>query len=113
MNEFDRHDLRAENFVYNNGQVVLALNVLRHEYHKLSGVQSILEKRGIAEDEFLDCIHFLSRDGYIGMRTIEGKATVVGLSDDHYEDLEAVLTNKAIRLLMGKITDDAIEVKRY
>lgn len=105
-----KKQLRAENFVHNNGQVLLALNVLRHDYIKLISVQGVMDERGISEDEFQDSIHFLSREGYIEMREIGTKAHIPSLVDHSYKTLEALLTNKGIRLLAGGIQDNMVEV---
>lgn len=104
-----KKQLRADNFVHNNGQVLVALNVLHHSFIKLVSIRSAMERRGISEGEFLDCIHFLSRDGYIEMREIGSKRPIPSLVDHSYKDLEALLSNKGIRLMMGEISDAAIE----
>lgn len=51
MNGIDRQRLRAGNFVSNNGRVLRTINILRHQYNKLSGIQNVLEEDGVTEDE--------------------------------------------------------------
>jgi hypothetical protein len=90
--------IRAGNFVINTGRVMRAINVLRHEYHPLKGIQYALEVE-MAEDEFLDAINFLHEAGYIHLRNIETKEmAVAGLADTDYRQLAAKLTDKGIRL---------------
>jgi len=105
----DRRQLSAGNFVKNNGAVLRTINILRHSYNKLAGVQSVLAGNGISEGEFLDCIHFLSEEGYIDLRDIGSKFKVV-LADSNYIVLEAKVTAKGVRLLAGGIDDNMVEV---
>lgn len=109
MSRTDKSALRAGNFVRNNGKVLRTVNILRFKYNKLSGVQSVLEDDGIAEDEFLDSINFLVEEGYIHLRRISTKEDA-SLADSDYTALEAKLAGKGIRLLAGGIQDDLIEV---
>jgi len=101
--------LKAGNFVKNNGKVLRTINILRHKYNKLTGVQSVLEDGGVSADEFLDCVNFLAEDSYIHLRRIGSKEDA-NLADDDYTALEAKLTSKGIRLLAGGIDDKMIEV---
>ena len=95
MTSNEKQRLKAGNFVRNNGRVLRTINILRHKYNKLSGIQNVLEDDGISQDEFLDAVNFLALEGYI---------------DNHFETLEARLTGKGIRLLAGGIDDKMIEV---
>lgn len=107
--EIDKAALRAGNFIRNNGMVLRTINILRTQYHKLVSVQGVLEDNGLGEDEFLDSVNFLSKAGYIDLRTIAGKEAA-NLADYDYKGLEAQLTDKGIRLLAGGIKDNMIEV---
>lgn len=109
MSNLEKRALRAGSFVYNNGKVLRTVNILRLKYNKLTGVQSVLEDDGIAEDEFLDSVNFLTEEGYIHLRHISNKEPAA-LADTDYTALEAKLTGKGIRLLAGGIEDDMIEV---
>lgn len=109
MNNIDKQRLKAGNFVRNNGRVLRTINILRHQFNKLSGIQSVLEEDGVCEDEFLDAVNFLSLEGYIQLRDIASKDNA-SLADTGYECLEAKLTGKGIRLLAGGMTDNMIEV---
>ena len=60
MSNLEKRALRAGSFVHNNGKVLRTVNILRLKYNKLTGVQSVLEDDGIAEDEFLDSVNFLA-----------------------------------------------------
>ena len=109
MSNIDRQRLKAGNFVRTNGRVLRTINILRHKYNKLSGIQNVLEEDGISEDEFLDAVNFLALEGYIHLRDVASKGEA-SLADVHYEALEARLTGKGIRLLAGGLRDDMIEV---
>ena len=109
MSKLEKRALRAGSFVHNNGKVLRTVNILRLKYNKLTGVQSVLEDDGIAEDEFLDSVNFLAEEGYIHLRRISNKEPAA-LADTDYTALEAKLTGKGIRLLAGGIEDDMIEV---
>lgn len=99
--------MRAGNFVENNGKVIRAINILRHEYTKLKSVRNVLND--LDEQEYLDCVNFLQQEGYIALRDLETKADT-RLADARYSCLEAIVTGKGIRLLGGNINDDMVEV---
>lgn len=104
----DKSALRAGNFVQSNGRVLCTLNILAHKFRGLDGVQSLLADDGIAGDEFLDCVNFLAEEGYIHLRHTATREDA-DLADCDYTVLEAKLSAKGIRLLMGSITDGLIE----
>ena len=60
MTSNEKQRLKAGNFVRNNGRVLRTINILRHKYNKLSGIQNVLEDDGISQDEFLDAVNFLA-----------------------------------------------------
>ena len=74
MSGIDRQRLRAGNFVSNNGRVLRTINILRHQYNKLSGIQNVLEEDGVTEDEFLDSVNFLALEGYIHLREVSSNS---------------------------------------
>ena len=96
MTSNEKQRLKAGNFVRNNGRVLRTINILRHKYNKLSGIQNVLED-------------FLALEGYIDLRDVATKGPA-SLADNHFETLEARLTGKGIRLLAGGIDDKMIEV---
>ena len=98
MTSNEKQRLKAGNFVRNNGRVLRTINILRHKYNKLSGIQNVLEDDGISQDEFLDAVRDVATKG------------PASLADNHFETLEARLTGKGIRLLAGGIDDKMIEV---
>lgn len=101
------HKIRQGRFQENNGRVLRTINILRTRYIKLSDCRYALDD--IGEADFLDCINFLSRAEYIDLRTCAGRRSAQ-LADHEYEDLEAALSEKGIRLLGGDITDDMVDV---
>lgn len=99
--------MRAGRFKQNNAKVLLTINILRHQFESLSDVRYALDK--IDESEFLDSINFLSEEGFIKLRTIDGRQDTT-IADTDYEQLEAKVTSLGIRLLAGELTDAQIEV---
>lgn len=97
--------MRAAEFRENNGYVLRVINILRHNYEKLSSVKMAMED--MDEGSFLDSINFLSEEGYIRLRDIAGKQETA-LSDADYHSLEAKVTAKGIRLLGGELTDKLV-----
>lgn len=110
MGYIDKSELRAGNFIHNNGRVLRTINILRTKYNKLTGVERVLQDDGISEDEFLDSVNFLTDEEYIKLRLISSKDEVSDIADNDYRTLEAKLTAKGIRLLAGGIEDNMIEV---
>lgn len=102
--------MRAERFKRNNGKVMLAINILRHDYISLVMVLSVLEKsEHLSEGEFLDSVHFLHGNGYIHLRTISAHAAVVAMAGSDYKRLEAIVTqDKGVRLLADELSDKAV-----
>lgn len=105
MNQMDK--IKAGRFVNNNGHVLRTINILRYRYVPLSDTQYALEK--MPENELLDSINYLSESGYIQMREISSH-TPGTLADYDFEQLEAKLTDKGIRLLSGKLRDELVEI---
>lgn len=99
--------MRASKFKGNNAKVLLTINILRHQFEALSDVKYALDK--IEESEFLDSINFLSEEGYIKLRTINGHMDTT-IADANCDELEAKVTSKGIRLLAGEIVDLQVEV---
>lgn len=102
--------IRAGEFIDNNGTVLRAINVLRHEYHKITGLPYAL--LSLQEDEILDSVNYLWEAGYIHLRDCETKELVLyGMADIRdYRRLEAKLTAKGISLLAYTIRDDSVRV---
>lgn len=98
--------MRAGKFIDNNGQVLRTINILRHKYERLQDVKYALE---ISESDYLDSINFLSEAGYIHLRDVGSKQTAT-IADSDYDQLEAKLTEKGIRLLGGEIHDQMVKV---
>lgn len=109
MAHIDKADLRAGNFVHNNGRVLRTINILRPSIISWSRWNGCFGD-GISEDEFLDAVNFLTDEGYIKLRLISTKEEVPDIADNDYRILEAKLTAKGIRLLAGGIEDNMIEV---
>lgn len=99
--------IKARRFVENNGQVLRTINILRVGYEKLTDVKYALSD--ISEHDFLDSINYLFLSEYIMLRKIKSKEPA-DIADVPYEELEAKLSQKGIKLLEGKINDNSVEV---
>ena len=99
--------IKARRFVENNGQVLRTINILRVGYEKLTDVKYALSD--ISEHDFLDSINYLFLSEYIMLRKIKSKEPS-DIADVQYEELEAKLSQKGIKLLEGKINDNSVEV---
>lgn len=100
-------NMRASEFKRNNAKVLLVINILRHQFESLPDVRYALDK--MDESKFLDSINFLSEEGYIKLRTIDRHQDTT-IADTDYDQLEAKVTSKGIRLLAGEIVDLQVEV---
>lgn len=103
------NELKQVRFVINNGRVLRRINLLRYDYADLATVQKVVEREGLTVNEFLDCINFLSEERYIHLRTRAGKRDA-SLAGNEYNELEAKVAAKGIRLLAGDIEDKLVEV---
>lgn len=99
--------IKARNFVKNNGQVLRTINILRVGYEKLSDVKYALAD--VSEHDFLSSVNYLFLSEYILLRKSKTKESA-DIADVPYEELEAKLSQKGIKLLDGTITDNSVEV---
>ncbi|MDD5841346.1 MAG: type VI secretion protein [Gemmiger formicilis] len=102
--------VRANNFIKNNGVVLRAINIVRRGYNRMTDVQQATECWQMREDEFVDCINFLSLAKYIDLRTIDDKTNVPDIADVDWRQLEVRLSETGIRLVSGKLHDEMVEV---
>lgn len=98
--------IEAKEAAENNGKVLRAINILRCRYNKLTSVEYAID---IDHAGMVDSVNYLSEAGYIQLRHVESKAKV-SFADTDFDDIEAKLTDKGIRLIAGKLTDDLVEV---
>lgn len=99
--------IRTGRFIKNNGWVLRTINLLRYKYEKLEEVRYALED--MPENEYLDSLNYLCESEYIRLRHIKSKQKAE-LADVDISDLEAKLTDKGVKLLSGKISDELVEV---
>lgn len=102
-----RQKIRAKHFNDNNGKILRTINILRVGYEKLEDVKFALSD--ISEKDFLDSLNYLFLSEYILLRVIKTKEQA-DIADVSWELLEAKLSQKGIKLLEGKITDNSVEV---
>ena len=99
--------IKAKNFVTNNGQILRTINILHVNYEKLSDVKYAMGN--VPEHDFLSSVNYLFLSEYILLRHIKTKEPA-DIADVPYEQLEAKLSSKGIKLLDGTITDNSVEV---
>ena len=102
-----RQRVKAKRFIKNNGLVLRTINILRVGYEKLEDVLFALSD--VDEHEFLDSVNYLFLSEYILLRNIRSK-NAADIADVPYEQLEAKLSPKGIKLLEGSIEDNSVEV---
>ena len=69
--ETEKRQLRAGNFMMNNGRVLSTINLLREKYNALRSVEKAVSYEGIEKQEFVDSVNFLAEEGYIHLRDIK------------------------------------------
>lgn len=107
--EAEKRQLRAGNFMMNNGRVLSTINLLREKYNDLRSVCKAVSYEGIERQEFIDSVNFLAEEGYIHLRDVKTKENA-NLADSDYQTLEAKVTGKGIRLLGGGISDNMVDL---
>lgn len=98
--------IEAKETAENNGKVLRAINILHCKYNKLKSVEYGID---IEHRAMVDSVNYLSEAGYIHLRHVDSKEPV-SFADTDFCDIEAKLTDKGIRLIAGKLTDDLVEV---
>jgi hypothetical protein len=99
--------MRQERFFINNRIVLQSVNMLREKYVVLRELMPALFPE-VGENEFHDCINYLSEGGYIQSRDKISK-TPTTLADTTIGQMESKLTFKGIQLLSGRIKDPCID----
>lgn len=107
MNNEMMRDMKQARFRNNNAAVLRALNLLRIRYERLTEVKYALPD--ITEQEFLDCVNYLSEAGYVLLRRTRTKEKAL-LADWDYTELEGKLSHNGIKILSGDISDNSIGV---
>ena len=92
--------IKARNFVQNNGQILRTINILHVNYEKLSDVKYAIGN--VSEHDFLSSVNYLFLSEYILLRNIKTKEPA-DIADVPYEELEAKLSSKGIKLLEGSV----------
>lgn len=107
--ESEKRRLRAGEFMINNGRVLSTINLLREKYNSLHSVEKALRYENIEKQEFIDSVNFLQEEGYIHLRDIMTHEDA-SLADFEYQNLEAKVTGKGIRLLGGGLDDNMVDL---
>lgn len=101
-------DIDSIKFKKTNGRILRTINVLEGEYTNLDIVFSVLSK-SVRNDEFHRSTVFLQKAGYLEIRNEQTKE-FVSSEDIVNKHCEATLTADGIRLAMGLLTDEAVEM---
>lgn len=102
-----KRDIENGNFFANNGRILQLLNVISGDFKKLTEIKFVLSDMG--EDEIVKSIDYLYESGYLKLRNVEtSRATT--LADTPFKYLSAKLTADGVRVLVGKKTDDCIDI---
>lgn len=107
--EEEKRRLRAGDFMMNNGRVLSTINLLREKYNPLRSVEKAVSYEAIGKQEFIDSVNFLQEEGYIHLRDIKTHENA-SLADFEYQNLEARVTGKGIRLLGGGLDDNMVDL---
>lgn len=110
MTEPNLRRMQAIAFARNNGLIMRTLVFMENRYKKLSDTQKLLEGDGVSKEEFITSIRFLSGEGYLKLRRI-GSEEPGNVVDHDYTELEVIITTgPGMRLMMGSLKDDLVEV---
>ncbi len=97
----------AGNFAKNNGRVIRNINVLKGKWINLSVVEDTLT--GLKSGEIQESLQYLQQSEYIDVRHCVSHSKI-DISECCYKELETRLSAKGIKLAMGFIDDDAVQV---
>ena len=103
-----RQKVKAKRFIKNNGLVLRTINLLRVGYEKLEDIFFAIGD-DVSEHEFMDSVNYLFLSEYILLRNIKSRLPT-DIADYPYEQLEAKLSAKGIKLLDGTIDDNSVEI---
>ena len=103
-----RQKVKARRFIKNNGLVLRTINILRVGYEKLEDILFAIGD-DVEEHEFLDSINYLFLSEYILLRHVKTKAPA-DIADIPYNQIEAKLSVRGIKLLDGTLEDNSVEV---
>ncbi len=99
--------IETGNFKDNNGSIMRVFNMIAHKYFKIKDIMYALPF--VSEKDVIKSMDYLCDEGYLMSRTILTKEPAA-ISDYSYDDLEAKLTAKGIRLLECAIDDPLVNL---
>lgn len=99
--------IESGNFKDNNGSIMRVFNMIAHRYFKIKDIMYALPF--VSEKDVIKSMDYLCDEGYLMSRTILTKEPAA-ISDYSYDDLEAKLTAKGIRLLECAIDDPLVNL---
>lgn len=108
MNTEDiKRQIIAGEFAENNGRIIRTINILEGEYVGLDVVKRALT--AINPADFQKSVVYLQRAGYIEIRD-EFSKEMITAEKAKVVDAEATLTASGIKLALGFIKDEAVEI---
>lgn len=106
--EIKKKIIRSD-FAKNNGRIIRTINILSGKFINLDSVNNVL-KEYMNLGDFKVCIDYLYKSFYIEVRNAVNKSAVSDFDKYVFRELEATLTQKGIKLAMGYIEDEAVEI---
>lgn len=103
------YEMENKQFAENNGKIIRVINMLSPAYASLKRLKECIFE-DISEREYLDSISFLSKEGYLDLRRIEGEEPC-SLANVDYKEIEVCLSGKGIRFIHSKKPDECIEMR--
>lgn len=108
MNESKQKQLIEKgNFKDNNGAIMRLFNMAAYKFYKIKEIMYALPY--ISKEDVLKGMDYLSGEGYVIVRNILTRE-VADISDNSYDELEAKLSTKGMKLLECAITDPLVDL---
>ena len=108
MNEKEiKQRILSGEFANNNGKIIRTINILNGDWIELDTIRKA--QPTIDAGEFNQSMVYLERGGYIEIRDAVSKAPM-SAEAAKLRDGEAILSARGIKLAMGFVTDEAIDI---
>lgn len=96
-------------FAVNNGRIIRTINVMQGEFVSLKSVEEVISEYMDAGN-FKKCLTYLYKACFVEIRTKIGKKILKDINKLFYDEMEIALTQKGIKLAMGYIDDEAVDM---
>lgn len=99
--------LQSNTFRYNNGQILLALNIMDPKECTVGNIAYL--RRSEAKEIVQSCLNYLADAGYIRITGPKGE-TFSGVLEEGNRNFRIAITHTGFELLMGIKDNPAVEV---